>query len=91
MARDTQAKEGLRDFHVPLPEQVYQELKSEAESSRRSANAVAREAISQWLEARRQARLDHEVLVYAEAVAGTDADLDVELEAAGLELLRRNG
>jgi predicted transcriptional regulator len=91
MARYIQTKEGLRDFHVPLPEQLYQDLKSEAERTRRSANAVAREAISQWLDARRQARLDQEVLTYAVAMAGTAADLDPELEAAGLELVEQNG
>jgi hypothetical protein len=41
------------------------------------------------VELRRQARIDQAILAYAEAVAGTPADLDPALEAASLEFLGR--
>jgi hypothetical protein len=81
--------ETIRNLHVPLPEEMYLALRAEAEHSQRPANALAREAIAQWLELQRQARLDQAVREYAEAMAGTLADLDPDLEAAGLELLGR--
>lgn len=79
----------VRNFHIPLPEDVYLALRAEAEYAQRPANALAREAITQWLEMRRQARLDREILAYVEAMAGTAADLDPELEAAGMEAIGR--
>lgn len=76
-----------RNFHVPLPDDLYLALQAEAARAKKPANAVARDAIVQWLESRHQARIDAAVQVYATTVAGTAEDLDVELEAAGLELL----
>ena len=78
-----------RNFHVPLPEDLYRALQQEAEQAQRPANALAREAIAHWVERQRQARIDQDILAYAAAVAGTDADLDRSLEAASLELLER--
>ena len=79
-----------RNFHVPLPDDLYRALQAEAEQAQRPANALAREAIAQWLELRRQARIDQAILAYAETVAGTSDDLDPALEAASLELLLRS-
>jgi len=76
-----------RNFHVPLPDDLYRALQTEAARSGRPANAVARDAIAQWLETRRQARLDEAILAYATAVAGSPDDLDPDLEEAGLALL----
>ena len=76
-----------RNFHVPLPDDLYRALQTEAARSKQPANAVAREAIAQWLETRRQARIDDAILAYAAETAGSTEDLDPELEAAGLELL----
>lgn len=78
-----------RNFHVPLPEDLYRALQAEAEQAQRPANALAREAIARWVELQRQARIDQEILAYAEAVAGTVDDLDTVLEAAGLQALER--
>ncbi|HVA93151.1 MAG TPA: hypothetical protein VNL71_25305 [Chloroflexota bacterium] len=89
MPQHPTSKEAVRNFHVPLPEQLYQHLKAEAAHSQRSANALAREAIAVWLATQERIRLDREVLDYATALAGTADDLDPELEAAGLELLGR--
>ncbi|MGH2388895.1 MAG: hypothetical protein ACRDIE_11900 [Chloroflexota bacterium] len=86
MPKHSADKEALRNFHVPLPESLYEDLKAEAAAGSRSANALAREAIAHWLDVQRQARVHQEVLEYATAMAGTDHDLDITLEAAGLEL-----
>ncbi len=80
-----------RNFHVPLPEDLYLALQAEAAQLQRPANAVARDAIAHWVERQRQARIDQEILAYARDVAGTSADLDRDIEAAGLELLGHGG
>lgn len=86
MPGNTLGATARRNFHVPLPEDLYRALQAEAAQARQPANALAREAIAQWVESRRQERIDQAILAYAEAVAGTAADLDPKLETAGLEL-----
>jgi predicted transcriptional regulator len=74
-----------RNFHVPLPEDLYHALQMEAEQAHRPANALARDAIAQWIEQQRQARIDQAIQAYIEVVAGSSDDLDPALEAAGIE------
>jgi plasmid stability protein len=90
MSRSSADKEALRNFHVPLPEGLYEELKAEAAAGGRSANALAREAIAHWLGMQRQARVHQEVLEYATAMAGTAHDLDIVFEAASLDVIVRH-
>lgn len=78
-----------RNVHVPLPTDLYSALQAEAEDAGRPANALAREAIALWLQARRQARIDQAILDYSEAVAGTSDDLDPDFEVASLAYLAR--
>jgi len=75
------------NFHLPLPSDLRDMLREEAERSGRPATALAREALIAWLEERRRSRLREDIAAYASACAGTAADLDEELEEAGLELL----
>ncbi|MEW6490583.1 MAG: hypothetical protein AB1578_22060 [Thermodesulfobacteriota bacterium] len=75
------------NFHLPLPNELRDMLREEVERSGRPATVIAREALTQWLEERRRSRLREEIAAYASACAGTPADLDEELERAGLELL----
>jgi len=89
MPRTVPGVERRRNFHVPLPADLYSALQAEAEDAGRPANALAREAIALWLETRRQARIDQAILEYAEAVAGTSDDLDPDFEAASLAHLAR--
>lgn len=79
-----------RNFHVPLPEDLYLALQAEAEQAQRPAIALAREAIASWVERRRQTRIDQDILAYAAAVAGTADDLDQAIEGASLEVLERS-
>ena len=79
----------MKNFHVPLPEETYDQLRIVAASSKVPATVLAREAIDFWLrEQMRKARHD-EIAAFAVAVAGTALDLDGDLEAAGIEHLAR--
>jgi len=77
----------MRTFHLPLPEHLHDALRAEAAEGRRPATEILREALEGWLQSRRRARLDAEIEAYAREVAGGDCDLDLELEAAGIEAI----
>ena len=79
----------VKTFHVPLPPATYAELKAEAQRAGRTATSAAREAIEQWLLARKKMELHEAIAEYAAKHAGTSADLDPALEAAGVRGLRR--
>jgi hypothetical protein len=77
----------MRNFHLPLPEPTYTLLRAEAERTQVPATTLAREAIDSWLKAQaRKARHDA-IAAYAAEAAGTDLDLDRDLEAAGIDHL----
>lgn len=81
----------MKNFHLPLPEQTYALLRAEAERAEVPATTLARQAIDSWLsEQARKARHDA-IAAYAAEMAGTDLDLDEELEAAGIEHLMTTG
>ena len=79
----------MKNFHVPLPDETYDRLRTVAERSKTPATALAREAIDFWLrEQVRRAR--HEAIAaYAAESAGTSLDLDEPLESAGIEHLAK--
>lgn len=77
-----------KNFHLPLPEDVYKALREEAAAVKRPATVVAREAIEVWLRERRKAALREAIAAYAVEHAGTVADLDPALEQAALEVVR---
>ena len=77
----------MKNFHLPLPEQTYAQLRAQAERARVPATTLAREAIDAWLRNQlRQARHDS-IAAYAAEMAGTDLDLDSDLESAGIQHL----
>jgi hypothetical protein len=77
----------VKNFHLPLPDQTYLQLRAEAERTHVPATSLAREAIDFWLrEKARKARHDA-IAAYAAEVGGTALDLDPELEAAGIDHL----
>jgi hypothetical protein len=81
----------MKNFHVPLPERTWGELRAEAERAQLPATALAREAIDWWLrEQARKARHDR-IAAWAAEMAGTDLDLDPALERAGIEQLVHAG
>jgi len=78
----------LRNFHLPLPEVVYRALREQATVLGQPATVLARQAIETWLRERRKTVLREAIAAYASERAGTLADLDPALEAAGVEMLR---
>ena len=77
----------LRNFHLPLPDDVYQALRDEAAAVKQPATVIARQALEAWLRERKKIALREAIAVYAAEQAGTAADLDPALEAAGLSVL----
>ena len=73
------------NFHLPLPDDLYVRLRAEAERSKQSATALARQAIELWLRQRQKAARHKAIAAYAAQCAGTKADFDPDLEAASLE------
>jgi predicted DNA-binding protein len=80
----------LKNFHLPLPEQLYVRLRREAERSGRPATLAAREAVEGWLREREQQAETDAIARYAVECAGTPADLDSELEEAAVERLMKS-
>jgi hypothetical protein len=76
----------LADFHLSLPADVRDMLHDEAERSGLPATVLAREVLQSWLAQRKRERLHQEIAAWANEHAGTDLDLDRDLEQAGLEV-----
>jgi predicted transcriptional regulator len=74
-----------KNLHVPLPDDLNDELRTEAERSGQPAAEIARDAIRQFLRERRRQTLHEGIAACARTVAGTAADLDRELEDSALE------
>lgn len=79
----------MKNFHLPLPENTYKRLRVEAERKQIPATALAREAIDSWLRDQARKARHEAIAAYAEEMAGTELDIDRELEAAGIEHLTR--
>ena len=81
----------MKNFHLPLPDQTYTQLRTEAERTKVPATTLAREAIDLWLQHQlRKARHDA-IAAYASEMAGTNLDLDPDLELVGIEYLVKTG
>lgn len=80
-------KTAMRNFHVPLPDDLYKKLQEEAVRSRQPMTVLARQAIESWVQQRQKAALHETLAAYAAQCAETPADLDEELEAASVEYL----
>ena len=82
---------GMKNFHLPLPDDTYEHLRAASVRSKVPATTLAREAIDFWLRHQmRKARHDA-IAAYAAEAAGTVLDLDPDLEAAAIEHLTRTG
>jgi len=77
----------MPNFHVPLPDNVYRDLREEAARSSRPATALVRQAIEQWLHERRRVARHEAIAAFAVENAGGPLDLDTELETASVEHL----
>jgi hypothetical protein len=77
----------MHNFHLPLSDDVYRDLREEAVRSSKPATALARQAIEVWLRDRRRATRHEEIAAFAVENANSRLDLDTELEAASVEHL----
>jgi plasmid stability protein len=75
------------NLHVPLPEDLHAQLRAESDRTGQPATELAREGIRMLLVQRERQALNQEIAAYAAAVAGTEQDLDTELEAAAVDHL----
>jgi hypothetical protein len=82
------ARRATVNFHLPLPPELHDQLREEAELSGKPATTLAREALRTVLTYRRRQRLHEEIAAFASEYAGSDLDLDEDLERAGLEMLK---
>jgi len=76
-----------RNFHLPLPEDIYNDLRAESRRMKQPATRIARQAIENWLKARRRLELHASIANYAEKHAGSDADIDEAMEEIAAEHL----
>lgn len=76
-----------KNFHVPLPEGLYDELRSAAKEADQPATKFAQELMRVGLDEWRRTRLRAQIAAYAREVAGTVDDLDPELERAGIKAM----
>jgi hypothetical protein len=79
-----------RNFHLPLPEELYDELRSAAREADQPATRFAQELMRAGLDDWRRARRRQQIAEYARHVAGSSEDLDPELERAGIEALAKD-
>jgi hypothetical protein len=77
----------MKNFHLPLPEETYANLKAQSERMQVPATALAREAVDWWLREQTRKARQNEIEVYAAEMAGSALDLDTDLESAGIEHL----
>ena len=74
-----------KNFHLPLPLDLYADLRAAAERVGTPATDVAREAIQVWLKQERRRRIHAELRAYAEVTAGSADDFDPAVSAAGAQ------
>ena len=77
----------MKNFHVPLPEALYDELRSAAREADQPATRFAQELMRAGLDQWRRTRHRQQIAAYARQGAGTAEDLDLELEQASIESL----
>ncbi|MBI3535907.1 MAG: hypothetical protein HY072_10535 [Deltaproteobacteria bacterium] len=74
-----------KNFHIPLHENIYLELRQVAEVLKKPATQIVRDVIGSWLKERKKAAIRQKLIEYVNANAGSRHDFDPELEAAGIE------
>ncbi len=77
----------VHNFHLPLSPELREMLRAESEVSGEPATNLAREALADWLRRRRKERRHAEIAAFAAENAGTEFDLDRDLEEAGIQVI----
>jgi hypothetical protein len=76
-----------KNFHLPLPEALYEQLRSAAKEADQPATKFAQDLVQVGLDQWRRAHRRQQIAAYAQQVAGSSQDLDRELEHAGITTL----
>lgn len=79
----------LKKLNLPLPLEMHEALFAESRDLGIPATRLVRSLLEDWLGDRRRARRKEEIRRFAMEHAGTELDLDPDLEAASTEELRR--
>lgn len=79
----------LKKLNLPLPSEMHEALFAESKDLGIPATRLVRSVLEDWLRSRRKERRREAVRQFAMACAGTETDLDSELEAAADEELQR--
>jgi len=79
----------LKKLNLPLPPEMHEALFAESREMGIPVTRVVRSLLEDWLRERRRARRRDEVRRFAMENAGSDLDLDPELEAVATEELSR--
>ena len=78
----------VKNFHLPLSEEIHSELREVAEHLEVPATQVVREVLESWLRERKRVQLHQQIQSYAADASGAEA-LDADLEEAGIDSLLR--
>jgi len=78
-----------KKLNLPLPEEMHKALFAESRHAGIPATRLARSILQEWIEQRRTERRREEVRRFATTYAGSDLDLDPDLEGAAAEELSR--
>lgn len=77
-----------KNLHVPLPASLYRRLRQEADKQHRPATQIARDAIVLWLSQQQRRAAEDDLRAYVDTMSSSPDDLDPDLEAAAVDLLR---
>ena len=77
----------MKNLHVPLPSRLDAALRAEAARRNQPATVLVRQAIEEWLRQQQKIALHDAIASYASEWAGSDADLNEDLERAAVEHL----
>ena len=79
-----------KKLNLPLPASMHEAVFKEARRRRVPATRLVRSILGEWLGEQARERRAEEIRRFAAAHGGSEADLDPELESAGLELLEED-
>lgn len=79
----------IKKLNLPLPREMHEAIFAESHEMGVPATRLVRSVLEDWLRERRQARRREEVRRFAMEHAGSELDLDPELEDAATEELQR--
>ena len=76
-----------KNFHLPLSEAMYEELRAAAKEADLPATKFAQDLMRAGLDEWRRVRRRVEIAAYARQVAGSSEDLDPDLEREGIKAM----